>query len=109
MRLRTTVLLAIAVGAVHLAIAVGSLLLGFSLGMARFDAPQAIERGMLEKTTSWLAGTLLEPGLTVWSIIRPAENASAIAEWTVVLMNSMLWGATLAILVTGARAMKARR
>ena len=76
--------------AVHLFLALSSLLVSFSLGMGRFDSGG--DMSQLEGLATALSDTLLSPISHV-----QAKGLSSPLQWAVILGNSILWGAVLAV------------
>ena len=76
--------------AVHLFLALSSLLVSFSLGMGRFDSGG--DMSQLEGLATALSDTLLSPISHVQT-----KGLSSPLQWTLVLGNSILWGAVLAV------------
>lgn len=103
MTLRRFGMLAAILGAVHLTLALVSLAIAFSMGMDRFDAGLANDRGALEATASVLANALSQPGVSVYSTIFVGRAGPWLLQWCILVLNSLFWGAALAWLVLAAR------
>jgi hypothetical protein len=82
--------IATVLGTVHLLLSLSSLLVSFSLGMGRFDSGG--DMSQLESLATALSDTLLLP----ISHVQTKGLASPL-QWAVVLGNSILWGAVLAV------------
>ena len=80
---------------VHLLISVASLLTSFGLGMSRFDDSKAPVATPLELVSSNVAGILLQPAESVYSLAPPGSLSSSV-QWLVLAANSALWGLLLA-------------
>jgi len=104
MTLRRFGMLAAILGAVHLTVALVSLAIAFSIGMDRFDAGLANDRGALEATASVLANALSQPGVSVYTAIFVGRAGPWLLQWCILVLNSLLWGGALAWLVLAARA-----
>jgi hypothetical protein len=88
-RLRYLTIAAV-LAAVHLLLALSSLLVSFSLGMGRFDSGG--DMSQLESLARTLSDTLLSPISHVQT-----KGLSSPLQWAVILGNSILWGAVLAV------------
>ena len=75
---------------VHLLLALISFFVSFSLGMGRFDSGG--DMSQLESLAGALSDTLLSPISLVQN-----KGLSSPLQWAVVLGNSILWGAVLAV------------
>ena len=82
--------IATVLAAVHLFLALSSLLVSFSLGMGRFDSGG--DMSQLEGLARALSDTLLSPISHVQT-----KGLSSSLQWAVILGNSILWGAVLAV------------
>ncbi|WGD49555.1 hypothetical protein QA641_28470 [Bradyrhizobium sp. CB1650] len=88
---------------VHLLLALSSLLVSFSSGMGRFDSGG--DMSQLESLATALSDALLSPISHVQTM-----GLSPPLQWAVVLGNSILWGAVLAVPVWAlARLVKGKR
>ena len=99
--------LAIVITALHAACAMVSLFFSFSRGMRRFDLPTLGET-YAESAASRIADVLFQPALYVWRGIG-VKGPSPLLEWAVVLLNSALWGVTLALVITWLASRSAQR
>lgn len=107
MRRRRFIVAVVTLSAAHLVIALTSLAVGFSIGIDRFGSGDA---GLLERSANSLAEVLFLPGSYVY---RWAPRLSGLAEWTMILGNSLLWGVVaasiMAVFVATRRRVMARR
>jgi hypothetical protein len=90
MNRRRYLTIAAVLAVVHLLLALLSFFVSFSLGMGRFDSGG--DMSQLESLARALSDTLLSPISHV-----QAKGLSSPLQWAVVLGNSILWGAVLAV------------
>ena len=81
----------------HAILTITSIGVAFTRGMARFDNPTP-PQGYLEWVCSFLASIFVQPSGKILTALGITLQTSAM-EWIVLLLNSMLWGATIALLL----------
>ena len=89
---------ALLLGAVHLILALG-LLLGSLVLSGGLDAEEPLLPEPLMDAVRGLTAVLLQPGMAVWGAVELEARGADGLEWTVVVLNSLLWGTCIALLV----------
>ena len=94
---------ALLLGAAHLVLALG-VLIGSLVLSGGFDAEEAVLPEPLMAAVRGLTAVLLQPGMAVWGAVEVEARGADGLEWTVVVLNSLLWGTGMALLVRARRA-----
>ena len=83
-------------------------MLGASLALLSLsggiDTDEAVLPETLIEALGGLTAVLLQPGIAVWSAVEVEARGADGLEWTVVVLNSLLWGTGMAFLVRARRA-----
>lgn len=95
---RPSIMLVLALAALHACVALGASMLSFTAVMARFDG-QASPPSYVERVSSPLANVLVQPMKLLWDAAAMRDAPDAF-EWVVFLSNSALWGFALGVVVT---------
>ena len=96
-RLRRFLTLTVAITVLHAIATFGAIAIAFTRGMARFDNP-ALPEGCLERGCSLLAGVFMQPSGKILTVFGIVLRTTAL-EWIVLVLNSLLWGAMIALIV----------
>lgn len=94
---------ALLLGAAHLMLALG-MLIGSLVLSGGFDAEKAVLLEPLMEVVLGLTAALFQPGMAVWGAVEVEARGADGLEWTVVVLNSLLWGTGIALLVRARRA-----
>lgn len=70
------------------------------------DEEEAMLPETLIEALGGLTGLLMQPGMAMWGGVEVEARGADGLEWTVVVLNSLLWGACAAVLL---RALSAQR
>jgi hypothetical protein len=97
MRRRRFFALTVAITVLHAIATFGAIAIAFTRGMARFDNPELPE-GYLERVCSLLAGIFMQPSGKILTAFGIVPRTSAL-EWIVLVLNSLLWGAMIALII----------
>jgi hypothetical protein len=100
-RLRRFLALTAVIALVHGIVTATCISIAFSAGMARFDHPE-IRLTYWEQGCGAVADVLMQPGERVWERLGITPR-SAPLEWAALLLNSLVWGATIALFVSAIR------
>lgn len=98
---RVVLLLALA----HFVLMLGALLALLTLS-GGIDEEEAMLPETLIEALGGLTGLLMQPGMAMWGGVEVEARGADGLEWTVVVLNSLLWGACAAVLL---RALSAQR
>ena len=82
----------------HFVLMLGALLALLSLS-GGIDTDEAVLPETLIEALGGLTAVLLQPGIAVWSAVEVEARGADGLEWTVVVLNSLLWGACAALLL----------
>lgn len=96
---RVVLLLALA----HFVLTLGALLALLTLS-GGIDAEEAMLPETLIEALGGLTGLLMQPGMAMWGGVEVEARGADGLEWTVVVLNSLLWGTGMALLVRARRA-----
>jgi hypothetical protein len=80
---------------IHGILTVTSVVIAVSRG---FDIDHPVEPTYLERASGTIAGILMQPIAAVTDFLS-IPLRSSLVEWTAILLNSLTWGATLALIV----------
>ena len=94
---------ALLLGAAHLALALG-MLIGSLVLSGGLDAEDPLLPEPLMDAVRGLTAVLLQPGMAVWGAVEVEARGADGLEWTVVVLNSLLWGTGMVLLVRARRA-----
>lgn len=84
---------------IHLGVLCVCLVCAIGAGMERFDHPE-IRESSLALATETTTEILMEPLLTITAIGWPNGGIPEWIEWPLFLLNSSLWGFSIALIVT---------
>lgn len=87
----------------HLAALTVSFITAVASSMDRFDTE--MPEGILERTAGAVAEVLMAPGRYLWTEWA-GRNLPDFVEWSLLILNSLLWGYVLAIAYTRAFKLK---
>jgi hypothetical protein len=82
----------------HLILALLSTAISFVFGGSRFDNPDLPE-STIEKVATFLSSILIQPMMFIVDRLHLAPNGTII-EWSLLLLNSSLWGFCFAFLLS---------
>jgi hypothetical protein len=83
--------------AVQALLTITSIVISFRSGMMRFDHPE-IPAGLLERVCDYAASILVQPVDKILGTFNITPRGPVL-EWTVLLFNSLVWGAAVALFV----------
>jgi len=83
--------------AVQALLTITSIVISFRSGMMRFDHPE-IPAGPLERVCDYAASILVQPVDKILGTFNITPRGPVL-EWTVLLFNSLVWGAAVALFV----------
>lgn len=98
--------LTVGITVVQALMTITSIAVSFSAGMRRFDHPE-IPAGVLERVCDFTASVLVQPLDKVLSALNITPRVS-ILEWTALLLNSLVWGASAALIMCPSMAKPSR-
>jgi len=96
MKLRRFAVLTVVVGLLHGGLIIASELVVFKNGFD-LDHPE-IEPSRLRQAFAALLPVLMQPGEMIWAALRITPRSSLL-EWSMIVLNSLVWGATVAVIV----------
>jgi hypothetical protein len=85
------------IAVIHLLLSIGSVAVAFGSGMKAFENPD-YQPSMAERLADSLVEILTQPAMSLWTSWM-SKNIPDVVEWGLYLLNSLLWGISLAILL----------
>lgn len=79
----------------HLTLTVMSIAIAFALGASRFDHPD-LPVSAIEEVATFVASILTQPMMSIVHGFHLSPN-NTLLEWSLLLLNSSLWGFCLAL------------
>jgi hypothetical protein len=86
-----------AITVLHAVVTFASIAIAFTRGMRRFDSP-ALRETYLERVCNVVASIFMQPSAKILTALGAMPRTSVL-EWSVLLLNSLLWGLMIALLV----------